>query len=81
MSYCEFMASNCEYFRCFPVFLYMGRVAVEKNIGAFLQLGLSGSKVVVGDGPDPERLGQQYPGVLFTSFKFGAELSQHLAAA
>ena len=59
----------------------MGRVAVEKNIEAFLQLDLPGSKVIVGDGPDLERLRQQYPGVLFTGFKFGAELSQHLAAA
>ena len=64
-----------------PVFLYMGRVAVEKNIEAFLQLGLPGSKVVVGDGPDLERLKHQYPEVLFTGFKFGAELSCHLAAA
>ena len=64
-----------------PVFLYMGRVAVEKNIEAFLQLGLPGSKVVVGDGPDLERLKHQYPEVLFTGFKFGAELSRHLAAA
>lgn len=64
-----------------PVFLYMGRVAVEKNIEAFLQLDLPGSKVVVGDGPDLERLKQQYPVVLFTGFKFGAELSRHLAAA
>ena len=64
-----------------PVFLYMGRVAVEKNIEAFLQLDLPGSKVVVGDGPDLERLKHQYPEVLFTGFKFGAELSRHLAAA
>ena len=61
--------------------LYMGRVAVEKNIEAFLQLDLPGSKVVVGDGPDLERLKHQYPEVLFTGFKFGAELSRHLAAA
>lgn len=64
-----------------PIFLYMGRVAVEKNIEAFLRLNLPGSKVVVGDGPDLARLKQQYPAVLFTGFKFGAELSRHLAAA
>ncbi len=64
-----------------PIFLYMGRVALEKNIEAFLQLDLPGSKAVVGDGPDLERLRQQYPAVLFTGFKFGAELSRHLAAA
>ena len=64
-----------------PVFLYMGRVAVEKNIEAFLQLALAGSKVVVGDGPDLEKLKQQYPEVMFTGFKFGAELSRYVAAA
>ena len=59
----------------------MGRVAVEKNIEAFLRLDLTGSKVVVGDGRDLENLKQQYPEVLFTGFKFGAELSQYIAAA
>ena len=53
---------------------------VEKNIEAFLRLDLAGSKVVVGDGPDLENLKQQYPEVLFTGFKFGAELSQYVAA-
>ena len=64
-----------------PVFLYMGRVAAEKNIAAFLGLDLPGSKVVVGDGPDLEKLQRQYPEVLFTGFKFGDELSRYLAAA
>ena len=64
-----------------PVFLYLGRVAVEKNLEAFLQLDLPGSKVVVGDGPDRERLAQRYPGAVFTGFLFGRELAQHLASA
>ncbi len=64
-----------------PVFLYMGRVSVEKNIEAFLRLDLAGSKVVVGDGPDLEKLKQQYPEAFFTGFKFGVELSQCVAAA
>ena len=49
-----------------PVFLYVGRVAVEKNIGAFLDLDLPGSKVVVGGGPILSRLRREYPDVRFT---------------
>lgn len=48
-----------------PIFLYVGRVAVEKNIDAFLQLDLPGTKWVVGEGPELERIRQQYPGVRF----------------
>lgn len=64
-----------------PVMLNMGRVAVEKNIQAFLDLDLPGSKVVVGDGPDLEQLKQRYPDVLFTGAKFGKELASYVAAA
>jgi glycosyltransferase involved in cell wall biosynthesis len=64
-----------------PVFAYMGRVAVEKNVEAFLDLDLPGSKLVVGDGPALDRLRARYPAVLFTGFKFGEELAKHLAAA
>ena len=64
-----------------PLFMYMGRVAVEKNIEAFLKLDLPGSKVVVGDGPDMDKLRQNYPEVHFTGFRFGEELAQYLAAA
>ena len=64
-----------------PVFAYMGRVAVEKNVEAFLDLDLPGSKLVVGDGPALGRLQARYPGVAFTGFKFGEELAAHLAAA
>ena len=39
-----------------PLFMTVGRVAVEKNVPAFLELDLPGSKVVVGDGPDREKL-------------------------
>ncbi len=59
----------------------MGRVAVEKNIEAFLQLDIKGNKVVVGDGPDLEHLRQKYPDVIFTGAKFGKELASYLAAA
>jgi glycosyltransferase involved in cell wall biosynthesis len=49
-----------------PVFLYVGRVAVEKNIEAFLRLDLPGSKWVAGDGPALDKLRAEFPGVRFT---------------
>jgi len=64
-----------------PIFAYVGRVAVEKNIEAFLNLDLPGTKYVIGDGPDTTRLRSQHPEVRFTGFKFGEELARHLAAA
>ena len=64
-----------------PLFMYMGRVAVEKNIEEFLKLDLPGSKIVVGDGPDLAMLKYKYPDARFTGFKFGDELATYLAAA
>jgi glycosyltransferase involved in cell wall biosynthesis len=64
-----------------PIFMTMGRVAVEKNIEAFLALDLPGSKIVVGDGPQRAALEQKYPGVKFFGEKTGADLTAHLAAA
>ena len=64
-----------------PIWLYAGRVAVEKNIEEFLDLKLSGSKVIVGDGPDRERLMAEYPDCHFVGYKFGRELAQHVAGA
>ncbi|MBS0644245.1 MAG: glycosyltransferase family 1 protein [Proteobacteria bacterium] len=64
-----------------PVFIYIGRVAVEKNIGAFLDLDLPGSKVVVGGGPQLDALRQTYPRVVFTGPRFGAELARSYASA
>ncbi|MFP5344832.1 MAG: glycosyltransferase family 4 protein [Gammaproteobacteria bacterium] len=64
-----------------PVFAYLGRVAVEKNIEAFLKLDLPGTKYVIGDGPDMEKMKQRYPGVKFAGFKTGEELASHLACA
>ncbi|MCX4187452.1 glycosyltransferase family 4 protein [Methylophaga sp. OBS4] len=64
-----------------PILLNMGRVAVEKNIEAFLDINVPGSKVVVGDGPDLTQLQQRYPDVLFTGAKFGKELASYVAAA
>ena len=64
-----------------PVFLYVGRVAVEKNIGAFLDLDLPGSKVVVGDGPQLASLKRRYAGVHFAGAMHGEALAQAYAGA
>jgi len=64
-----------------PIMLNVGRVAVEKNIEAFLTLDVPGTKVVVGGGPALERLKAQYPNVLFLGAKHGAELAAAYTAA
>lgn len=64
-----------------PVFLYVGRVAVEKNIEAFLDLDLPGSKVVVGGGPSLEKLQAAYPQVRFLGPRQGEELARLFASA
>ncbi len=64
-----------------PVFVCIGRVAVEKNIRAFLSLDLPGSKVVVGDGPQRAALEREFPDVHFTGARFGAALSASYAGA
>ncbi|MEP3113232.1 glycosyltransferase family 1 protein [Nisaea sp.] len=64
-----------------PVFMFVGRVAVEKNLPAFLELDLPGSKVVVGDGPDMTMLKKRFPDTIFVGAKKGEELAKHYAAA
>ncbi len=64
-----------------PIFIYVGRVAVEKNIGAFLDLDLPGSKVVVGGGPQLASLQRAYPSVTFTGPRFGETLASAYAGA
>jgi glycosyltransferase involved in cell wall biosynthesis len=64
-----------------PVFLYVGRIAVEKNIKAFLDLDLPGRKVLVGGGPQTAELARLYPDALFTGPKHGEELAQAYASA
>ena len=59
-----------------PIFLYVGRVAVEKNIDAFLDLDLPGSKVVVGGGPQLSKLRHDYPEVHFTGPRYGEALAR-----
>lgn len=63
------------------VYLYVGRVAVEKNISAFLELDLPGQKVVVGGGPMLETLRAQYPDVIFTGKRIGEDLANAYASA
>ena len=58
-----------------PIFLYAGRVAVEKNIDAFCELDLPGSKWIVGDGPARAQLETDYPDVRFFGMKRGRELA------
>ena len=64
-----------------PVFLYVGRVAVEKNLGAFLSLDLPGTKLVVGDGPARAALARAHPQAVFLGEQHGAALAGHYAAA
>lgn len=64
-----------------PVFLSVGRVAVEKNLAAFLALDLPGTKVVVGDGPARAGLERQYPDAVFLGTMHGERLAQTYAAA
>jgi len=64
-----------------PVQLYVGRVAVEKNLEAFLASGHPGTKVVVGDGPARTALAAKYPQARFLGPMFGAELASAYAAA
>lgn len=78
-----FHAGEADLFRDLrkPVALYVGRVAIEKNIPDFLNMPWEGSKVVVGHGPDLDILKNQYPDVLFTGKKVGQELGDHYRSA
>jgi glycosyltransferase involved in cell wall biosynthesis len=64
-----------------PIWLYVGRVAVEKNLDAFLTLDLPGTKVVIGDGPAREQLSRRYPDAKFLGPKTGEDLVRHYAAS
>ena len=64
-----------------PIFLYAGRVAVEKNIEAFLALDLPGTKVVVGDGPQRAELAQRFPAAHFAGWRMGEALARAYRAA
>lgn len=64
-----------------PIQLYVGRVAIEKNIEAFLTATHPGTKVIVGDGPALASLKAKYPEAHFLGPKFGADLAAAYAAA
>lgn len=64
-----------------PVFLCVGRVAVEKNLEAFLELDLPGTKVIVGDGPARMALTRKYPKAAFLGARQGEALAQAYAGA
>lgn len=64
-----------------PVAAYVGRLAVEKNLEAFLGMQWTGSKLVIGDGPERARLEQLYPQARFVGFQRGEDLARHVAAA
>jgi glycosyltransferase involved in cell wall biosynthesis len=64
-----------------PIAAYVGRLAVEKNLDAFLAMPWEGSKLVIGDGPERSRLQQQYPAARFVGYQHGEALACHMAAA
>lgn len=64
-----------------PIFLTVGRVAVEKNLEEFLKLDLPGTKLVVGDGPARAALAMKYPDAVFAGSKQGEELAAVYASA
>ncbi len=64
-----------------PIFLNVGRVAVEKNIESFLELDLPGSKAIVGDGPQLDSLQNKYPDASFLGARFGEDLAACFASA
>ena len=64
-----------------PVLLYVGRVAVEKNVDAFLSLDVAGTKVVVGDGPALAALRAHHPAAIFLGRRAGEDLAACYRAA
>jgi glycosyltransferase involved in cell wall biosynthesis len=64
-----------------PIFISVGRIAVEKNLPAFLSLDLPGSKIVIGEGPQERDLRRHFPNVRYLGLLEGSALAAHLAAA
>lgn len=64
-----------------PIHLFVGRVAVEKNLAAFLALDLPGSQVVVGNGPQRDELMRAFPKVHFKIARGDGELARYFSAA
>ena len=64
-----------------PIFVYVGRVAVEKNLDAFLSLDLPGTKLVIGTGPQEAELRHRFPDAKFLGLIENEKLAAHLAAS
>jgi glycosyltransferase involved in cell wall biosynthesis len=64
-----------------PILLYVGRVAIEKNLRAFLDLKMAGSKVVIGEGPDLSLLRNEYKDAHFLGSYVEEDLARRYAAA
>lgn len=64
-----------------PIALYVGRVAIEKNLEDFLKMEWTGTKIIVGDGPSRKMLEKSYPDTLFVGLKQGAELAEYYRSA
>ena len=64
-----------------PIFIFVGRVAIEKNIEDFLKLDLVGKKIVVGDGPKLKQFRKNYPDTEFVGYKLGKELTDYFSKA
>jgi glycosyltransferase involved in cell wall biosynthesis len=64
-----------------PIWLYVGRVAVEKSLEDFLERPLPGTKVIVGDGPAREGLQRRFPDAVWRGYQFGSALAAHYASA
>lgn len=64
-----------------PIALYVGRVAIEKNIEKFLEMDWAGSKVIVGTGPSMDELQSKFPDAHFVGIKVGEDLAAHYRSA
>jgi glycosyltransferase involved in cell wall biosynthesis len=64
-----------------PIFLYVGRLAVEKSIEDFLKCDLPGTKLIVGDGPQRAELEERFKDAVFVGPKFGDELTKYYQGA
>ena len=64
-----------------PIWIYVGRVAVEKNIKAFLDLDLEGTKLIIGKGPDLDNLKKKFTNDIFLGERTNGELASHFASS
>jgi len=64
-----------------PIMVYAGRLAVEKNLAAFLDLKLPGTQLLIGDGPQRAALAARYPRAVFAGYRYGEELATLLAGS